>query len=71
MNLIEFVTLSYIYHGCSTWKTFWEEKFTLGEFAPVNMKYGGRCNFSKHREINNGYNYITLEILLKSVSLEK
>ena len=32
------VTPPSIYHGYSTWKTLWEEKFTLGEFTPVNIK---------------------------------
>ena len=44
MKLLEVVTPPYIYHGCSTRKTFWEEeftgeeKFTLGEFSAMNMK---------------------------------
>ena len=38
-----------IYHGLSTWKKFWEEKFT-----PVNMTSCGRHNVRKHREIKNG-----------------
>ena len=44
MNLLSVVTPPSIYHGCSTQKTFWEEKykgeekFTLGEFSAVNMK---------------------------------
>ena len=44
MKLLEFVTPSSIYHGCSTWKMFWEddftgeEKFTLCEFKAANMK---------------------------------
>ena len=44
MKLLEFVIPPHIYHGCSTWKTLWEEKFkgvensTLGDFTAVNMK---------------------------------
>ena len=38
MNLLVVVTPPSIYHGCSTQKKFWEEKFTLGEFTAVNMK---------------------------------
>ena len=44
MNILAVVTPPYIYHGLSTMKTFWEEKFageekfTLGEFTAVNMK---------------------------------
>ena len=40
MKLLAVLTPPSIYHGCSTWKTFWEEKF-LGEeklFSAVNMK---------------------------------
>ena len=57
MKIIEIVTPLYIYHGCSTWKNFWEErftgeeKFTLGEFTAVNMKNSGHCNVRKHRYI--------------------
>ena len=45
MNLLAGVTLPYIYHGFSNWKIFLEEKFTgeekftLGEFTAVNMKF--------------------------------
>ena len=44
IKLLAVVTPSSIHHGCSTWKTIWEEKFTgeesftLGEFTAVNMK---------------------------------
>ena len=44
MKILVFVTPKYIYHSCSTQKTFWggkftgEEKFTLGDFSAVNMK---------------------------------
>ena len=40
MKLLAVVTSPYIYHGCSTWNTFWEEKF-IGEedlFSAVNIK---------------------------------
>ena len=47
------VTPPSIYHGCSTRKTFWEEKF-IGKrqdlFEPVNMRNFGKRNFRKHRE---------------------
>ena len=46
-----------IYHDFSTRKKFWEEKFTL-----VNMTSCGRLNVRKHREINNGEQYIILDI---------
>ena len=63
-NLLAFVTPQYIYHGCSTQETFWDEIFT-----PANMKNCGRHNIRKHREIKNGDKYITLEISLKFGSL--
>ena len=68
MNLLAVVTPLYIYHGCSTWKTFWEENFTgeenftLGEFSDANMK---------HREIKGGHKYVTLDISLKFRNLYK
>ena len=62
MNLLAVVAPLSIYHGCSTRNTFWEEKFTLGEFKPVNMKNCGRSNVSKHREIKYSDNYINLDI---------
>ena len=46
-----------IYHGCSTWSKFWEEKFT-----PVNRTSCGRRNDRKYREINNGEQQIILNI---------
>ena len=33
MNIIAVAKPPYIYDGCSTHKTFWEENFTLGEFT--------------------------------------
>ena len=40
MKLLSVVTPPSIYHGCSTLKTFWEEKFTGEEklFSAVNIK---------------------------------
>ena len=76
-KLLVFVTPQFIYHGWSTWKTFWEEKltgekkFTLGEFTDVNMKICGFRHVSKHREIKGSDKYITLNILLKLHSLDK
>ena len=76
-NILAVITPLSIYHGCSAQKTFWEEKFTgeekitLGEFTPVNMKNCGRHNVRKHREIKGSDNYVTLEILLKFDSLDK
>ena len=48
------VTPPSIYHGCSTRKAFWEEKFACKKqylFEPVNMRNCGKRNFRKHREI--------------------
>ena len=50
MKILAVVTPPYIYHCCSTQKKFWEEKFigeekfTLGEFTSMIMKYCGRRN---------------------------
>ena len=62
MKLLSVVTSPSIYHCCSTQKMFWEEKFT-----PVNMKNCGHINVRKHRDINNGKKYITLDIYLNFV----
>ena len=70
MKLPAVVTPPYLYHGCSTWKTFWEEKFTLGKFALVKIKKFGCRNVRKHLEIKNSEKYITLDISLKFVSLD-
>ena len=64
MNLLAVVTPPSIYHGCSTQKTFWEEKFTGKEnlFLAVNMKNCGRRNFRKHKEIKGSDKYVHLDI---------
>ena len=64
--LLELVTPKYIYHSCSTQKTFWEENFT-----PIKMRSFGRCNVRKNMEINNGDQYIDLKIYLKLDCLYK
>ena len=71
MKLLAFVTPPSIYHGQSTQKTFWEEKFRLGEFTAVNIKNCGRSNVRKHRDFKGGDKYVTLEISLKFYSLDK
>ena len=48
-----------------------EEKLTLDEFSAVNIKYCGRCNFKKHRDIKGSDNYVALDISLKFDSLNK
>ena len=66
MKFLEVATPTDIYHGCSTPKTFWEEKFTL-----VNMTSCGRHNVRKHREIKNDEQYIFLNVSLKIDFLDK
>ena len=66
MKLLADVTPPAIYHGCSIQKNFEEEKFTL-----VNMTSCGRHNVRKHREINNGDQYITLGFSLNLNCLYK
>ena len=72
-KLLAVVTQPYIYYGCSTRKTFWEEKFTGKEnlFSAVNMKNCGRQNVRKHKEIKGSDKYVTLDISLNFDSLEK
>ena len=73
MKLLAVVTLPSIYHGCSTQKTFWEEKFTGEEklFSAVNIKICGRQNIKKHRDIRGSDKYVTLDISFKFDSLDK
>ena len=63
MKLLAVVTSPSIYHGCSTRKTFWGEKFTGKEnlFPAVDMKNVGRRNVRKHKEIKGGDKYVTLK----------
>ena len=73
MKLLSAVTPLSIYHGCSTRKTFWEEKFTGKEdlFLSVNMKNCGRRKVRKHKEIKGSDKYVTLDISSKFDSLYK
>ena len=66
IKLLAVVTPPYIYNGCSNWKAFWEVKFT-----PLNINVFGCYNVRKHREINNGEKYITLDISLNFGRMEK
>ena len=63
MKFLAVVTSPSIYHGCSTRKTFWEEKFTGKEslFIAVNMKNCGSLNVRKHKEIKGSDKYVTLK----------
>ena len=38
MKILAFVKPLSIYCGCSTRKTLWEGKYTLGDFTAVNIK---------------------------------
>ena len=73
MKLIAFVTTPSIYHGCSTRKTSWEEKFTGKEDLglSMNMKICGRRNVRKHKEVRGSDNYVTLDISSKFDILDK
>ena len=57
MKLLSVVTPPAIYHGCPTQKTFWKENCT-----PVNMKSRRRHNVRKYIKIENGEQYIALDI---------
>ena len=73
MKFLAVVTQPSIYHGCSTWKTFWEEKFTGKEswFLSVNIKNCGRRKVRKHKEIRGTEKSVTLDISAKFESLNK
>ena len=64
MKFLVVVTPPSIYHGCSTRKTFWEEKFAGKKqdlFEPVNMRNCGKRNVRKHREFKKGDERVTYE----------
>ena len=73
MKFLAVVTIPSIYHGCSTRKTFWAEKFTGKEilFLAVNIKNSGHRNFRKHKEIRGSDKCITLDISSNFDSLDK
>ena len=64
MKFLVFVTPPSIYHGCSTRKMFWEEKFTGKKdlFQYVNMKNCGHRKVKKHKEIKGSDNIVTLNV---------
>ena len=64
MKFLVVVTPPSIYHGCSTQKTFWEEKGTGKQylFESVNMKNGGQRNVRKHKEIKGSDKCVTLNM---------
>ena len=73
MKFLVVVTPPSIYYGCSTRKTFWEEKFRGKQdlFQSVNMKNCGRCKVSKHKEIKGSEKCVTLNISEKFDRLNK
>ena len=73
MKLPADVTPPYIYHGCSTRKTFWEEKLKGKEdlFLSVNKKFFYSHKVRKHKEIKVSNKYVTLNISLKFDSVDK
>ena len=64
MKFLVVVTPPSIYHGCSTRKTFWEDKFTGKQdlFQSMNMKNCGHCKVRKHRDIKGSDKCVTLNI---------
>ena len=73
MKFLVVVTPPSIYHGCSTRKMFWEEKFTGKQdlFQSMNMKICGRPKVGKHKEIKGSDKCVTLNISEKFDSLNK
>ena len=64
MKFLVVVTSPSIYHGFSTQKTFWKEKFTGKQdlFQSVNMKKRGSLKVRKHKEIKGSDKCVTLNI---------
>ena len=62
MKFLVVVTSPSIYHGCSTQKTFWEEKLTGKKylFQFMNIKNCGCRKVRKHKEIKGSDKYVTL-----------
>ena len=73
MKLLSVLTPPSIYHGCSTRKTFWEEKFTDKDifFLAVNMKNCGCSNVRKNKDTKGSDKYVTLDISSNFYSLDK
>ena len=64
MNILVVVTPLSIYHGCSTRRTFLEEKLTgkQGFFESVKMKNCVRRKVRKHKEIKGSDKCVILNI---------
>ena len=73
MKFLVVVTPLSIYHGFSTQKTLWEEKFTGKEyfFLSVNIKSCGHRKVSKHKEVKDSDKIVTLDISVKFDSQNK
>ena len=73
MKFLVVVTPPSIYHGCSTQKTFWEEKFTAKKdlFQSVNMKNCGRRKVRKHKAIKGSDKIVTLNVSAEFDSINK
>ena len=73
MKVLVVVTPPSIYHGCSTRKTFWEEKFTGKKylFQSVNMKICGCRKVRKHKEIKGSDKIVTLNVSARFDNLNK
>ena len=73
MRFLVVVTPPSIYHGFSTWKMFWEEKFTgkIDFFQSMNMKICGNHKVRKHKEIKSSDKPHTLNVSAKFDSLNK
>ena len=73
MNFLVVVTPPSIYHGFSTWKTFWEENFTGKKdlFQSVNIKNCGHRKVRKPKEIKGSDKIVTLNVSEKFDSLKK
>ena len=73
MKFLVFVTTPSIYHGGSTRKTFWEEKFTGKKdlFQSVNIKNCGHRKVRKPKEIKGSDKIVTLNVSEKFDSLNK
>ena len=64
MKFLAIVIPPSIYHGCSTRKTFWEEKFAGKKqylFEPLNLRNCGKSNVRKHRGFKKGDERVTYE----------
>ena len=63
MEFLVVVAPPSIYHGCSTRKAFWEEKFTGKKqdlFESVKMRNHGQRNVRKHKDIKDSDECVTL-----------